>query len=115
MLVNLGQVAGTLSPLLGSLWVQSENSATELKQIYFSVRLRFDFCDAPVCVCGDIPSFGKVGPVVNHVAREVAMAGPVPQWCGERLSEHVLQVISVVGSHPAGVGHDEAAHTVGLR
>ena len=62
-----------------------------------------------------IPSFGEVGPVGDHVARDVTVARPVPQRCGERLSEHVLQVISVVGSHPAGVGPTNATHTVGLR
>lgn len=67
------------------------------------------------CVCRIIPSSGEVGPVGDHVARDVPVARPVPQWCGKRLSEHILQVISVVGSHPAGVGPANAAQTVGLR
>ncbi len=67
------------------------------------------------CVCRIIPSSGEVGPVGDHVARDIAVARPVSQWCGERLSEHVLQVISVVSPHPAGVGCGNAPHSVGLR
>ena len=62
-----------------------------------------------------LPCFGEVGPISDNVARDVTVAGPVRQWCGERLSEKVLQIISVVGSHPAGVGPGNAAHTAGLR
>lgn len=43
------------------------------------------------------------------------MARPVAQRCGEWLSEHILQIISVVGSHPAGVRLKKASHTIGLR
>lgn len=43
------------------------------------------------------------------------MARPVAQWCGERLSEHILQIISMVGSHPVGVRLEKASHTIGLR
>lgn len=66
------------------------------------------------CVCRIIPSSGKVGPVGNHVARDITVAGPVAQWCGERLSEDILQVISMISSHPAGIGSANATHTVGL-
>ena len=67
------------------------------------------------CACRVIPSFGEVGPVGDYVARDVAVTRPVCQWCGERLSEHILQVISMVSSHPAGVGSTNASHTIGLR
>ncbi len=76
----------------------------------------FDFCDALMaCVCRIIPRSSKVGPVGDHVAGKVTVTIPVPKWCGERLSEHILQVISVVSSHPAGVGPGKAGHTIGLR
>ena len=82
---------------------------------YFSQCFISNFCDSTAyCVCLIIPSSGKVGPVGNHVAGDVTVARPVCQWRAERLSEHVLQVIRMVGSHPAGVGSAYAAHTVGL-
>lgn len=58
---------------------------------------------------------GKVGPVGDHIAGDVTVARPVPQRGAEGLSKHVLEVIGVVGSHPAGVRPGDAAHTVGLR
>lgn len=66
------------------------------------------------CVCRIIPSSGKVGPVGNHVAGDITVARPVAQWCGERLSEDILQVIGMISSHPAGIGPANATHTVGL-
>lgn len=61
-----------------------------------------------------IPSFGKVGPVGNHVARDIPVSWPVSQRGGKWLSEDILKVISVVGSHPAGVRLGNTTQTVGL-
>lgn len=59
-----------------------------------------------------IPRLGKVGPVGDHVSRQVPMFRPVPQRRGERLSKDVLQVIGVISAQPGfGVG----SQTVGLR
>lgn len=62
-----------------------------------------------------LPSFGKVGPVGNHVAGDIPVPWPVSQRCAEGLPEDVLKVIRVVGSHPAGVRQSNATQTVGLR
>ena len=61
-----------------------------------------------------LPRLGEVGPVVDEVAGDVPVAGPVPQWRAEGLPEHILQVVSVVCSHPAGVGQHQTPHAVGL-
>lgn len=61
-----------------------------------------------------IPSFGKVGPVGNHVARDIPVSWPVSQRGGKWLSKDILKVISVVGSHPAGVRLGNTTQTVGL-
>lgn len=62
-----------------------------------------------------VPSFSKVSPVGNHVARDIPVPWPVSQRCGERLPKDILKVIGVVGSHPAGVRFANATQTVGLR
>lgn len=61
-----------------------------------------------------IPSFGKVGPVGNHVARDIPVSWPVSQGGGKWLSEDILKVISMVGSHPAGVRLGNTTQTIGL-
>ena len=43
------------------------------------------------------------------------MAGPVAKGSGKRFSKHVLQVISMVSTHPAWVGTQQATHAVRLR
>ena len=43
------------------------------------------------------------------------MAGPVCQGRCEGLAEHILQVISMVSLHPAGVRLDYPSHAAGLR
>lgn len=62
-----------------------------------------------------LPSFGKVSPVGDHVSREVTVTRPVSQRSGEWFSKHILQVVGVVCSHPAGVGFGDTAHSVWLR
>ena len=62
-----------------------------------------------------VPSLGEVGPVGDEVFGNVTVAGPVAQGCGEGLPEQVLQVVSMVSTHPAGVGTQQASHAVWLR
>lgn len=50
-----------------------------------------------------LPSLGEVGPVSDHVFGDSTMFGQVGQRSGERLSKHILQVVSVVSPHPAGI------------
>ena len=61
-----------------------------------------------------LPSLGKVGPVGDQVAGDVPVTGPVRQWSGEWFPEHILQVVRVVRSYPAGVGQHQTPHAVGL-
>lgn len=84
--------------------------------LYFSPWNHADFlCLFVFFFCRIVPSFGKVSPVGDHVAGDVTMLWPVSERRGERLSKDILKVVRVVGSHPAGEGPANAAHTVGLR
>ena len=51
---------------------------------------------------------------MDDVAGDVPVPGPVPQWRAEGLPEHILQLVSVVRSHPAGVGQHQTPQAVGL-
>lgn len=57
-----------------------------------------------------LPSLGEVGPVSDHVFGDSTMSGKVAQGSGERLSKHILQVVSMVSPHPAGIER----HAAGL-
>ena len=61
------------------------------------------------------PGPSEVGPEGEEVACEVPLGVPVGRGRGEGLPEHVLQVVSVVRPHPAGVGFPWTHHQAGLR
>ena len=53
-----------------------------------------------------LPASGKVGPVGDHGLGDGPVLGPVAQRSGKGLPKDILEVIRVVGPHPAGVdGH----------
>lgn len=59
---------------------------------------------------GSLPGPGEVGPVRDHVPRQVPVSGEVDQRAGEGFTEQVLQVLCVLCLHPARESWDTSLH-----
>lgn len=64
---------------------------------------------------GSLPGLGEVGPVGDHVARQVSVSGEVDERGGERFTEQVLQVLGVLRLHPAGEPGNPSLHVEQVR
>lgn len=86
------------------VWIPAQMHSYRPVRPFVSAQISLQMQNPAPTVPFGSPSSGKIGPVGNHVARQVPVTVPISRWSGEGFAKDVLQVISVVSTHPVMVG-----------